>query len=100
MTTVRARLLVPLVLAALLSASLGVDTSWAHGHRASRGAPPSLGLPRHAAGPMSGEPDSGGLSAPKPGSLAPYSVAGVNSWLLQAWYQWWTEQQAKVAERR
>lgn len=98
MKTMRARLLMLLVLAALVSAPVGVSPSWAGGHRASRGAPPIVVLPRRAAGPMSGEPDSGGNSAPRPGVQPAYTVVGVNPWLLQLWYQWWLEQQAKVGE--
>ena len=98
MGTMRARLLMPLVLAALVFAPLGVGTSWAAGHRASRGTPPIVALPRRTAGPMSGEPDSGGQSAPRPGVPPAYLVVGVNPWLLQAWYLWWMEQQMKIAE--
>jgi len=98
MGTMRARLLMPLVLAALVSAPLGVSSSWAAGHRASRGAPPIVALPRSTAKPMSGEPDSGGQSAPRPGVPPPFLVAGVSPWLLQAWYLWWEELQPATAE--
>ena len=98
MGTMRARLLMPLVLATLVSASLGVGTSWAVGHRTPCDSRSNTVPPRRAAGPLAGEPDSGGQSAPRPGVLPANSVVGVSPWLLQLWYQWWMEQQAKTAK--
>ena len=98
MKTMRARLLMLLVLAALVSAPPGVRTSWAGGHRAARGPQPIVGLPRGTAGPMAGEPDSGGNSAPRPGVQPATLVVGVSPWLLQLWYQWLVEQQARVGQ--
>ena len=90
------RVFISLLLATLVTAWPGVGSSMAVGRSASRGPRSSSDLPRHCAGPLSGEPDSGGQGAPSlTGGQHAFSVVGtVNSWLLQAWYQAWLRHQA------
>jgi hypothetical protein len=99
MNRLRARLLTSLVLVALVTASLGVGKTWAGGPRQWRDTPPVVEPIQGHAGPMSGEPDSGGQGKPltTPHSISP--VVGVNPWLQQLWYRLWTEWQARAAGR-
>ena len=91
MSGVRARLLVPLVLlAVLVTAACGFGTSQAspgHAHDAvTRG-----DISRPGTTPMSGEPDGGGHNIVATPTTKPSVWFTPGPWLAYTWYQWWVE---------
>ena len=93
MTKLRARLLVPLVLAAVALLAIGVGTSRAAG-RADHASHSRGSFARPPQAPMSGEPDGGGhTSTPTVHTSAIDN--GLGPWLALAWYQWLVERQQR-----
>jgi hypothetical protein len=99
MTKSHSRLLVTLVLAAVYLTAFGVGT----GHARSQplgAASPVASSPRPGIGPYSGEPDTGGQSAPTPKVNPTFLVPGIYSWMPQLWIHWSWRAPKETGRRR
>jgi len=92
MTTLRNRLLITLVLAAVITSALGTGVASARSYqrRTSPGAN-TAAASRPGMGRFTGEPDPSGSGAPTPPNIDKTRVVIVTSpgvWLVQRWLQW------------
>jgi hypothetical protein len=93
MTKLRSRLLVPLVLAAVALAAVGIDVASA---RTSRRNTPWNGTgatSRPGIGSFAGEPDPSPSGAPLPSVKPAHMTPAPNLWLAQLLIQWRTKSQ-------
>ena len=92
MTTLRNRLLVTLVLAAVLSSALGIGVASARSLQRRSSAPGNTAVvARPGVGRFGGEPNPDGSGAPCPPQVTKTTLQRVSSnpglWLLQLWIQ-------------
>jgi hypothetical protein len=90
MTTLRSRLLITLVLAAVLLSALGTVASARTFQRQGSPAGGSAVATRPGMGRFSGEPDPNGGGAPCPPKIEKTSMVMTppGIWLVQRWLQW------------